>query len=187
MGKLKKISVSLLFLILSTYSFSSHRNNNLTITKDIEFEIEIKSSMSLDLDSTVLDFGNLVRDNKDTVTRTNYLKFKKSFDGDRKISVKFNESQSNNQDINYEKFTIDHEKKAENSASNGEIETLDVYIKKVNDFYLKKGEVKIPITGEIREVPKNARLGKYEKTIKATVYDTVIDPTKVLKGKQGGM
>lgn len=191
MRVVKKVGVLLMFLISSVACMgdAGSGNNNLTITKDIKFEVEVGTVIDLDLDPVDINFGNIVRNSNDTVTRTSYLKFKQAFKEDNKVTTSFPEE--TNKDVNneYAMFELEYQQPEEKpKEATTEKTKLPVYIKKVKDMLVRKGEIQIPITAEIRGVPKDQKLGLYKKNIKMDVMTTPIDPAKVVRTSgEGGM
>ena len=182
MRVLKKISVFLMFLTSSVISISA--GDHLTISKDIIFEVEVGTAIDLDLDPVDINFGNIVRNSNDTVTKTSYLKFKTAFTEDNKVKTYFPEGDLTPSDLNYAKFELEYQNKANETYT----DKLPVYLQRINDMLVRKGEIQIPITAEIRGVDKNQRLGEYKKNIKMNVVTTPVNPTKALRTSgQGGM
>ena len=192
MRVVKKVGVLLMFLIFSVVCIGNvgSGDNNLVITKDINFEVEVGTVIDLDLDPVDINFGNIVRNSNDTVTRTSYLKFKQAFTEDNKVTTSFPEAASQNANEEYAKFDLDYQPPKEEKPKEATTEktTLPVYIKKVKDMLVRKGEIQIPITAEIRGVPKDQKLGLYKKNIKMNVMTTPIDPAKAVRTSgEGGM
>lgn len=191
MRVVKKVGVLLMFLISSVACMgdAGSGDNNLVITKDINFEVEVGTVIDLDLDPVDINFGNIVRNSNDTVTRTSYLKFKQAFTKDNKVTTSFPEE--TNKDVNneYAMFELDYQQPEEKpKEATTEKTTLPVYIKRVKDMLVRKGEIQIPITAEIRGVPKDQKLGLYKKNIKMNVMTTPIDPAKAVRTSgEGGM
>lgn len=188
----KKVGVLLIFFISSIVCMgdAGSGDNNLTITKDIKFEVEVGTVVDLDLDPVDINFGNIVRNSNDTVTRTSYLKFKQAFTEDNKVTTSFPEAVGQNTSDEYAKFELEYQQPKEEKPKEATTEktTLPVYIKKIKDMLVKKGEIQIPITAEIRGVPKDQKLGLYKKNIKMNVITTPVDPAKAIRTSgQGGM
>lgn len=162
---------------LTSFAIGEHTSSNsLTISKNLDFEIEIESALDVDLNPVDLDFGDLVRGTTQKKVAQGDLKFNSGFNSDVKISIDYDKTNDKiPSDTTYAMYQIKHEDvKGEKITEN---DTLDVYIKRVKDVVMKKGEMKIPIIGEIRGVSKEAKLGKYSDKITATVFVTPIDPT----------
>lgn len=192
MRVVKKVGVLLMFLIFSVVCIGNvgSGDNNLVITKDINFEVEVGTVIDLDLDPVDINFGNIVRNSNDTVIRTSYLKFKQAFTEDNKVTTSFPEENSKDTNNEYAMFDLDYQPPKEEKPKEATTEktTLPVYIKKVKDMLVRKGEIQIPITAEIRGVPKDQKLGLYKKNIKMNVMTTPIDPAKAVRTSgEGGM
>lgn len=183
MVRLKKVTVLLLFLTFSVIG-KGVTNDNLTITKDIKFEVEIGTAIDLDLNPVIIDFGNIVRNNNDTITKTEYLKFKNAFTQDNIVTTSFPNGDLNQADQDYGKFNLEYQNNKDESYQ----DILPVYIKKIRGMTVRQGEDKIPITAEIRGVGKDQRLGKYKKTIKMNVMMTPKAPINSIRTSgMGGM
>ena len=192
-----KVIAFLVFLIFTTVALGQMRDN-VVISKDIDFEIEIGTAIDLDLDPVYIDFGNLVRDNKDTITRTSYLKFKSVFQEDNLVTTSFPEEEvgdtgNNLIDPNYAKFDLEYMlTPRDKEKQQGKVEDmktkLPVYIQRIQGMTAKKGDIQIPITAEIRGVPKDQMLGRYYKAIKMNVETTPKNPIGAIRTSgQGGM
>lgn len=183
MQKLKKVTVLLLFLTF-TLSAKGVTNNNLAITKDINFEIEIGTGINLDLDPVIIDFGNIVRNSSDTITKMEYLKFNSAFAQDNIVTTSFPSGDLSPLDKEYAQFELEYQNKENESYS----DKLPVYIKRVKAMFVRQGEDKIPITAEIRGVPEKQRLGKYYKAIRMNVTTSPVNPIKSVRNPgEGGM
>lgn len=192
-----KVIAFLVFLIFTTVALGQMRDN-VVISKDIDFEIEIGTAIDLDLDPVYIDFGNLVRDNKDTITRTSYLKFKSAFQEDNLVTTSFPEEKvgdigNKGIDPNYAKFDLEYvltprnKEKQQEKVENMKTE-LPVYIQRIQGMTVKKGDIQIPITAEIRGVAKDQMLGRYYKAIKMNVETTPKNPIGAIRSSgQGGM
>ena len=183
MGKMKKVSVFLLFLTFFTM-LRGAASDNLVITKDINFEVEIGTAIDLDLKPVIINFGNILRDNDDTITKTEYLKFNSAFLQDNMVTTSFPADDLSQSDQEYAKFELEYENKKDENYN----DKLPVHIKRVKAMLVRQGEDKIPITAEIRGVPENQRLGKYYKAIKMDVTTSPINPIKSMRSSgEGGM
>ena len=157
--KYKKI---IIFLMLYSSTLGNHTiDNSLIITKDINFEVQIQDGVSIE--GAYLDFGNLLRGSEEKIERDDFISFKSSFENDVIVNISFNDEDLSYSDENFSKFLMKKEGSEEIN------EGLEVYIKKIESYTLKKGEVDIPIKGEIRGVPKELELGRYKKTINTNV------------------
>lgn len=181
MVRLKKVTVLLLLLTFSVIGKGAI-NNNLIITKDIEFQIEIGTVIGLD--PVDINFGDIVRGSNNTITKTEYLKFKTAFTQESKVTVEFTDKDLSPEDKNYGKFELEYQNKDKETYD----DKLPVYIKRIKDMEVKTGEKQIPITAEIRGVPEDQRLGKYYKSIKINVITSLKDPiTSARISGEGGM
>lgn len=177
--KVYKISLNLMlfmffFIVTSNVkAVGSHTaENSLVITKNIDFEIEVLSSLAVGVEPVELDFGDIQRNTKDLIKKETPLKFKAAFDRDVQITVEYTTTDDLMiGDPNYAKYQIT----PVDMTNVNENDKIDVYLKRIKDFALQKGNVSIPIVGEIREVG-NIKLGEYKKTIEATVYATPVSP-----------
>lgn len=183
---IKKIcSYSVLFCLssLGLLAIEHTSDNSLTISRELNFEIEIESALEVDLNPVDLDFGTLVRGTNQVRIAKGDLKFNSGFKNDVKVSIEYEKNGDEMpEDKNYAKYKIKH--KDVTSEKVTENDTLDVYIRRVDSQIMKMGETTIPIIGEIRSVSKEAKLGKYEKTIKATVFVTEVAPTNKITPKR---
>lgn len=189
--KVYKISYNLMlfmffFIItLNSNAVGTHTSaNSLVITNDINFQIEVLSSLAVGVDPVELDFGDIQRNSKNTITKEADLKFQASFNEDVQIKIDYDKTDDlMSTDPVYAKYQITH---IDNNPEN-QNDKIDVYLKRVDAVVLRKGEMIIPITGEIREVG-NIKLGEYKKTIEATVYATPLSPiTNKLFFTEGGV
>lgn len=177
--KVYKISFSLMlfmffFIIVSNIkAVGTHTSeNSLVITKDINFEIQVLSSLAVGVDPVELDFGDIQRNSKNLITKEAPLKFKAAFENDVEITVEYDSIEDLMAgDLYYAKYQIT----PVDISDVTENDKIDVYLKRVKAITLQKGDMSIPIIGEIREVG-NVKLGEYKKTIEATVYATPISP-----------
>lgn len=179
---MKKIGIySMIFCFSSfgLFAVGSLSGDNLKISKQLDFIIDIDSALVVDLEPVDLDFGDLVRGTNQTKVATGDLKFKAGFNNDVQISIDYDTTGDQMiGDPKYAMYKIKHEDvKGEKITEN---DTLDVYIQRVKDFTMTKGETKIPIVGEIRSVSKDAKLGKYSEKINATVFVTPVEPVAEL-------
>lgn len=178
--KMCKINFGVMLLIfffittLNSNAAGTHTStNSLVITKDINFEIEIQSSLAVDVEPVLIDFGDIQRNTTNMIRKQGDLNFKAAFDKDVQVRVDYEkEGDLTPNDINYAKYQMNYV----NQVNENYTDTIDVYLKRINQEILKQGSVKIPVIGEIREVG-NVRLGEYEKTVKADVYVTPLSPT----------
>ena len=177
--KVYKISFNLIlfmffFIItLKSNAVGNHTStNSLVITKNIDFQIEVLSSLAVGVEPDERDFGDIQRNSKNIITKEADLKFQASFNEDVQIKVEYDKTDDlMPTDTVYAKYQITP---VENNPEN-QNDKIDVYLKRVNAEILRKGEMVIPITGDIREVG-DVKLGEYKKTIGATVYATPINP-----------
>lgn len=134
-----------------------------TATREIEFELEVQDTISVE--PVYLDFGNILKNNKNLVTANSYFILTGAYTQDMLLSTSF---ENGTIEGSYTKFQIFREG---NTAG----DSLDVYLYNIDSRILSSGETKIPVVGEIREV-KDITLGKYEKTVKMNVIITPMSP-----------
>lgn len=166
----------LIFFFITTYiskAIGSHTSqNSLVITKDIEFQVEVLSSLAVGVDPVELDFGDIQKNTKDIIVKEAELKFKAAFDQNVQITVDYDtQGDLMPGDPDYAMYQITPTDTSNTTAN----DKIDVYIKRVKALELQKGNISVPIIGEIREVG-DIKLGEYTKTIEATVYATPVSP-----------
>lgn len=165
----------ILFLIITSYIFCQNLyENSLVIKNEIKFEIEIQDGFLIE--GAELDFGNLLRGTNKTVRVKDNINLKTTYERDMIVKIQYEESESIEEE-GYSKFQI-FPKESNEVEENSDY--LDVYIQNVEDMVLKAGEYKIPIIGEIREVGKDIKLGKYERILKANVTISSVIPSENL-------
>lgn len=162
-------SLILLFsIILKFLNVEASVLNNLNIpttTVDIEFNLEVTDTVKVE--PVYLDFGNILKNSNRLNTAQSYFNLSAGFQQDVLISTSYKDGVV---DGEYTKITIEKPNAAPSDR-------LDVYLYNIKDQILSRGEYKIPIIGEIREVG-DIELGKYEKT---TRMDVIIQPISPIK------
>ncbi|WP_448820823.1 hypothetical protein [Cetobacterium sp.] len=155
-----------IFLKFLNIEASLLKNSDIpTATVDIRFDLEVTDTVKVE--PVYLDFGNILKNSNKLNTAQSYFNLSASFRQDMIVSTSYDTGTLEGE---YTKITI---AKADGTPS----DKLDVYLHNIKDRILSKGEYKIPIVGEIREVG-NVSLGKYEKTIKMNVEIQPISPIR---------
>lgn len=158
-------SIVLNFLIIKNYLNGMTNALNIPIAeKRIEFELEVTDSLKVD--PVHLDFGNILKNSRETQTATSYYLLSGTYNEDMFVRTSFKKGEIVQ---DYTKIKVF---KKENGTAN---DYIDVYLKNLENKILSRGDHKIPVMGEIRSVGDIA-LGEYEETVIMDVEITPISP-----------
>lgn len=128
--------------------------------EDIIFEVQVTEATSVE--AAELNFGNILKNSNQVQTARSSFNLKTSYSEDMLVSTSYR----NTQEVGDFSKLIIYQK----GMTSGD--SLEIYLSKLKKNRIAKGEIKIPILGEIRSVG-DIQLGAYEGTV---IMDVEINP-----------